>query len=270
MAFNVHNQADKKEEFNLIPKGYRLWVEITHRGMKVGNDSGRRYADLELTVLPGQPFAGKKLWTIIGDPFDAQLAHDIAQSAGDAKEKLLNNQKMALSALGRILEAAGVATPDKPESYNFSSADQQGRPMFHEIHGLRVPVLIGVQTDKDERFPPKNRVNAWLSPNKNRTDYKHYEAATKGEFAPGGPGNPVPQAAAAPAQAGFGFGAQQAAPVAAPATLGGPPGGAPIVAGPAVQFSPPQPFSPFVAQQQVPGAPTPAAQGWPGQPGRAG
>lgn len=281
MTFNVHANADKKEEFNLIPKGYRLWVEINHRGMEIGRESGRRYADLELTVLPGQPFAGKKIWTIIGDPFDAQLAKDIADSAGEAREKLLANQKMALSALGRILEAAGIASPDKPDSYGFKAVDQQGRPMFYEINGLRVPVLVGVREDKSGQYPPKNVVNSWLSPNKNRTDFKHYEAAMKGEFAPANAGPPIVAAPAqtgfgftgggqpaAPAQAGFGFGAQQAAP-AAPA--------APMAPPPASPFGPGATPGPWMQQgNQAPAAAPVAApaapnnQGWPGQPGRAG
>lgn len=285
MAFNVHANADKKEEFNLIPKGYRLWVEINHRGMEVGKESGRRYADLELTVLPNQPFAGKKIWTIIGDPFDAQLAKDIAASAGDAKERLIANQKMALSALGRILEAAGKAKPEEPNSYNFASVDQQGRPMFYEIHQLRVPVLVGIREDKNNAYPPKNVVNSWLSPNKNRTDFKHYEAAMKGEFAPANAGPPIPQQ---PAQAGFGFGAQApATPAGSPPQQGfggfgqhqatpaiAPPAGPP----PASPFGPGAAPGPWMQQgNQAPAtAPAPAApanpnvQGWPGQPGRAG
>jgi len=76
---------------------------------------------------------------------------------------------MGLGQLRRILETAIGATPDNPQSYKQLTDYQQ-------LTGLRVPVKISVETEKDPRYDDKNGVE-FLSPHSSvKSVVKAYDA----------------------------------------------------------------------------------------------
>lgn len=193
--------SQKAEEKNndLIPKGTLLWAVLNCRGLK-NSSKGGRYLDIELTIEDGQPFARRKIWTMIGDPL----------FAGNSEAY----RNMGLSAIRRILEVAFGATPDSPDSYKVMTD-------YSQLTGQIVAVKVAEKKGQDG-YDDKNDVE-FLSPHSSiKSVVKAFEDLKAGVHAPAGAAA-KPGAAKAPAPAtGFSGFAQAPAPAASakPAWLG--------------------------------------------------
>lgn len=179
MSMDFSGSAGAASSFDTITHGQLAFCVLTIRGIKA-SASGGQYIDAELTVDQGQPYAGRKFWEMIGNPFHQ----------GNSEKY----RAMGQIAITRILEAGKGAGPNNPDGYKLGD--------FSELSGLRVPVKIGVE-EGEGGHDDKNRVAEWLTPNPaSKTGFKLYEKLCRGEYSPG------TKAAPAPAQSGFGGQAQ--------------------------------------------------------------
>lgn len=178
---NFGNKVEERSN-DLIPKDTLLWMRITVRGMKNSRDTNGRFVDLELTIAENQPYAGRKVWDTIMDPYDS-LNSQAARDMGTGK-------------IRRILEGVFGARPDNPNSYSL--------PNYEALGGQHlVPVRIDIQKAKaGSGYDDKNTVD-YLSPHSSvkkvvecynllRSGVSKYEKAG---------GTPAP----APQQGGFGM-----------------------------------------------------------------
>ena len=136
-----HKVEEKSFDNDVIPKDTLAWMVVNVRGFQNSKQTNGRYLDIELTVAENQPYAKRKIWDKIADPFDAQNSEEW--------------RNMGYGAIRRILEAVKGATPDNPNSYVLNRLE--------DISGLVVPVLIGIEKGTKEYPDPKNRVD-YLSP----------------------------------------------------------------------------------------------------------
>lgn len=261
MPLNFGQKVKEKTfDTDVIPKDTLVWMVVNVRGIQNSKKTNGRYLDIELTVAEGQPYAKRKIWDKIADPFDTQNSEEW--------------RNMGYGAIRRILEAVKGASPDNPNSYVLNRLE--------DISGLTVPVLVGIEKGDKEYPDDKNRAE-YLSPhssvkkivecfgllqqgiNKHGKDEKPNDG--QGSLLSNGPA-PTP-AAMPPAQQP----APQAAPPAqntAPGWLAGQPqqGQATPAAAPPQQQAP-QGFTqgqqPAPVQQAAPPQP-PAASATPGQP----
>lgn len=136
------NFGQKVDERNneLIPKDTLLWCQLVVRGLKNSRNTNGKMLDLELVVLPGQPYAGRKMWTLIADPFDGNNSEEF--------------RKMGYGQIRRILEGVFGSNPNNPASYNLQSYDQ--------FNGITVPCVTVIEKGKDG-FDDKNKPE-FLSP----------------------------------------------------------------------------------------------------------
>lgn len=175
MSMNFAGYAGQGSDFDLLPKGLLVFANLQVRGVQT-SATPSRYLDVELTVDQGQPFAGRKLWDKIGDPF----------FQGNSEKY----RQMGQVAITRILEAGRGAGPNNPAAYQLND--------FSELSGLRVPIKVGVEEGSDGH-DDKNRVTEWLTPNPaSASGYKGFQKLTSGDH-----GLPQPNGAA-PAASGFG------------------------------------------------------------------
>lgn len=139
---NGLNFGHKVEEKNndTIPKNTLLWCVLAIRQIKNSRETNGRYLDIELTVLDNQPYSRRKIWDKIADPFDTNNSEEW--------------RNMGYLAIRRILEAVKGATPENANSYSLNRLE--------DLHGLTVPVLIGIEKGKDG-YEDKNRVD-YLTP----------------------------------------------------------------------------------------------------------
>lgn len=242
--------AEKSND--VIPKNTLLWGVINIREIKNSRETNGRYLDIEMTVADNIPYARRKVWTKIADPFDSNNSEEW--------------RTMGYGAIRRILEAVKGATPDNANSYVLNQ--------LQDIHGLMVPFMVTVEKAKDG-YDDKNGAE-FLSPfssvKKIVESFKLLQAGTylygKAETAPApgqnsmftGTGAPPPvaapnqpPAAAAPSAAGPGW--------LAPPAAANPPTVAPAQVAPA-SFSPGQPVIPQTsgsAPAAAAPAPAPAA-----------
>lgn len=182
MDFSSH--AGVSTGSDTIPNAQVAWAILAVRGVKASN-SGGEYIDCELTIDDGQPFARRKVWEMIGNPFH--------QGNSEAY------RQMGMVAITRICEAARGASPDNPAGYKLDN--------FQQLNGLRVPIKIGIEEGEGGR-DDKNRVAEWLTPNPaSKSGHKHFQRLMRGEYAL--------NSAPAQTQTGGGFGGG------APASTGG-------------------------------------------------
>lgn len=195
MVMDFSGTAGASSDFDLLPKGQLAFAVLTVRGVKA-SASGGQYIDCELTIDQGQPYAGRKLWDMIGDPFHA----------GNS-EKYRN---MGMLAITRILETGRNAGPHNPAGYQLND--------FSELSGLRVAIKIGVE-EGTGGHEDKNRVAEWLTPNPaSQSGYKGFEKLLKGDVSPNGGtsagagGFGAPAATGGATTGGFGNASGSAAP----------------------------------------------------------
>src|SRR5688500_8887277 len=94
--------AGAASSFDTIPAGQVAFAILTVRGVK-GSASGGQYLDCELVIDAGQPFAGRKVWEMIGDP----------NHPGNSEKY----REMGTIAITRILEAGRGAGPANLAGY---------------------------------------------------------------------------------------------------------------------------------------------------------
>lgn len=181
MVMDFSGTAGVASDFDTIPNGQLAFAVLTVRGVK-DSAAGGGYIDCELTIDQGQPYAGRKVWEKIGNPFHQGNSEKYRQ--------------MGMVAITRILEAGRGAGPNNPAGYQLAD--------FSQLSGLRVPIKIGIEKGTDGH-DDKNRVSEWLTPNpQSGSGYKGFEKLQRGEF---GPSSSAP----APTN-GFGGQAQGGAP----------------------------------------------------------
>lgn len=187
---------------DLIPSGFLCWVVVTFRGMKASGQTSGRYGDLELTVYEGQPLARKKFWDMVADPDDERNSEAWRQSG--------------MASLTRMLESAGYAHHDNPESYvalNGYTCEQ----ILAALDGKRIAVRVKIENG-EEGYADKNKVGDYLTPNPKSSGYKNYMKLSVGDHG-------LTQQQAQPAKPAGAFGqAQPALQQPLPTAGGGHPG----------------------------------------------
>lgn len=208
--------AGQSTSADVLPKGLIVWAWLSVRGVKVNSSTGTKYVDVELTIDDNQPFARRKLWDKIADPYHQANSE--------------NWRQQGLVAITRILEAGRGAGPNNAAGYQISD--------FQQLDGLKVAIKVGVEPGSDG-FDDKNRVADWLTPNPaSQSGHKGYQKLMAGDhgvtspqqqaqqpsngFGNAGGGQPAQQqaggfgnggaAAQQPTGQGGGFGGQQAQP----------------------------------------------------------
>ena len=168
---------------SLIPAGQVAWAIVNVRGVKTSQKGGS-YLDIELTLDEGQPYARRKIWEMVGHPFDQNNSEAYRQ--------------MGMAALARMLECGRGAGPNNKAAYNIND--------FRDLSGARVGIKIKIEKGSGG-YDDKNKVAEWLTPNPTSSGNKDYQRLVAGGDAPGDT-----LSAPAPQQAGFaGFGSQQTA-----------------------------------------------------------
>ena len=142
----------------LIPANTLAFARLTIRGLKTSNNTGGRYADLELIIDSG-PFESRRVWPLIMDPSDAKNSEGA--------------RNMGMGAIQHICEAAGLFDPTNPQTYTrFSNGSFED--VLKAIDGKRVAIKVGIEKGKDGH-QDKNRVLAWLTPNPASADNKGWK-----------------------------------------------------------------------------------------------
>lgn len=211
MTMDFSGNAGAASPFDLLPNGQLAYAILNVRGVKA-SASGGGYLDCELTICEGQPYAGRKLWDMIGDP----------NNAGNSEKY----RQMGTIAITRILEAGRGAGPNNPSGYQINS--------YQDLDGLKVPIKVGVEPGTGGH-DDKNRVAEYLTPNPaSQSGHKGFALLASGTFNAAAAAAPAPAsgfgapAGAAGAPAGFG---NAPAATAAPAGFGAPAAAAPAGGG---------------------------------------
>lgn len=181
-------------DFDVIPNGQLAFAILSVRGVKATN-SGGAYIDCELTIDEGQPYAGRKVWEMIGDP----------NNSGNSEKY----RQMGSIAITRILEAGRGAGPNNPDGYKIAN--------YEQLSGLRVAIKVGIEPGTNGH-DDKNRVKDFLTPNPaSQSGHKGWQQLIAGNFNPNASSG---QQSGGQSQGGFGgFGGGQ------PQTNGQPQGG---------------------------------------------
>lgn len=152
-----------------IPNGLLVWAVINVRSLKT-SQKGSRYLDVELTIDEGQPYARRKIWEMIGDPF----------YEGNTQEY----KQMGMVAISRILEAARGAHLN-PQLYRLND--------FAELNGLRCAIRVGISKGTGG-YDDKNRVGAFLTPDPTSDAYKEFQMLMSGQHHKNKPASGAAQA----------------------------------------------------------------------------
>lgn len=203
--------AGAASSFDTLPAGVLLFAILNVKGTKA-SASGGGYLDCELTIDQGQPYAGRKIFDMIGDPMNA----------GNSEKY----RDMGSIAITRILECRG-AGPNNPNGYKIDN--------YAQLSGARVGIKVGIEAGTNGH-DDKNRVSEWLTPNPasqsgnkgwvklmagdhnlptaggtSGAQASGFGNAGTGQAATGGFGNAAGGGAAASANSGFGAAAANAA-----------------------------------------------------------
>lgn len=169
-----------------IPNGVLLYAIVNVRGLKPSK-SGGGYLDVELTIDDNQPFARRKIWTMVGDP----------NHAGNSEAY----RQMGMVAISRMLESGRGAGPANPAAYHINA--------YSDLSGLRVPIKVK-EVPAQNGYDAKNDVAEWLTPNPQSGCAKLYERLIKGDHGVQRPAQSIPRSNAAQQTNAFGgFGSQQ-------------------------------------------------------------
>jgi hypothetical protein len=151
----------------LIPHGTLAFAIITVQSVKQSNNTGGTYYNVALTLIDG-PYEGRKIFEKIADINDTR-----------------NNETwrgMAVKAITRIFEVAGIFKPSDPKTYDAFI----GRPtsdIMNFIDGKRCAVRIKIEKSKDPAYADKNNVGDWLSSNPSSGGFKDYQKLIGGQQA---------------------------------------------------------------------------------------
>jgi hypothetical protein len=161
----MNNKTGLSSPMDLIPRGYLCWAQVEFRGMKVSPTTGSRYADVALTIADKQPYARKKIFTKIGDP--------------DHPDNSAAYRQMGMTALTRMVEAAGLADPNDNASYEkfkTMNAEQVLILLEKKYVAIKVKVEPGQQGYED-----KNDVGEFLTPNAASQAHRSFVKLTSGD-----------------------------------------------------------------------------------------
>lgn len=163
--------TDQMGDFDLIPDKTLAWAIVKVKQYGPGGSpedfitpskstEGGAYLDLELTICEG-PHIRRKVFEMVG----------VAGS-----EAYVNQGRAAVRAM---LEVGRGANPtSNPNGYKIRD--------YGDLNGLKVAVKIkqergGIKNAQtQERYPDKNRVAAWLTPNKESSAHKDWERLLSG------------------------------------------------------------------------------------------
>lgn len=185
----INQQSGVSSPMDLIPRGYLCWAKLTFTGMKVSQQTGSRYGEIDLTIADSQPFARKKIFTRVADP--------------DFESNTEGYRAMGMVALTRMVESAGIVDPADAASYEKLNG-KSCEAVLMMLDNKYVAIKVKVDAGKDG-YPDKNEVGEFLTPNTASQSHKNFVKLTNGDH--GVQANP----AAAP-KSGFGTAATPAAP----------------------------------------------------------
>jgi hypothetical protein len=209
--------VDQLGDFDLIPDKTLAWAIVKVKNYGPGGhpddwitpskSSDGGYLNLELTICEG-PYMKRKVFEMVG----------VAGS-----EAYVNQGRAAIRAM---LEVGRGANPtSNPAGYKIMD--------YGDLNGLKVAVKIKVEkgglknhttdaqyaTAESDRYPDKNRVAAWLTPNKESSAHKDWERLLSGNAQAPSAAPSVGNVASGSAAPAWAKPATTAAPVpAAPAT----------------------------------------------------
>lgn len=183
--FDLNNAQTQRTEFDLIPDGTIVPVQMTVRPGNAGEggwlkrssniDTPCLMIDAEFIILEGE-HAKRKIWSL----FTVEGTTDGHQKAAD----------ITLSRLRGIVESArGVKpTDNSPEAVQARRLNSVG-----DLDGIRFWAVIGVEKSRDERYKDKNNIKAVITPD--RPEWRKLEQVVKASAA-----SPTASATAATAQ----------------------------------------------------------------------
>ncbi len=163
MSFAGQAGAGQDMDNSLLPEGQMAYVRINFRDLHTNTKTGTRSLDLELTICENQPYAGRKIWMYMADPFWGQNSED--------------HNEMGKVHFARILEIGNGAGPQNMAGYDLGAWPEG----FQRLSGMVAAVRIGVEKGKDG-YNDKNKVVEFLSNNPDSASFKMYEALTQGHF----------------------------------------------------------------------------------------
>lgn len=145
---------------SLMPNGQLAWAIVHVKGLRSNATTGSRSLELELTLDDNQPFARKKIWPYVADPFHAGNSEAYRQ--------------MGMLAITRMLECGKQAGPNNPAAYKLNA--------FEELNGLRIAIKIGIEKGTDG-YEDKNKVAEYLTPNPaSGSGHKDYSRLISGDY----------------------------------------------------------------------------------------
>jgi len=164
--------TDQMGDFDLIPDKTLAWAIMKVKNYGPGghpddwitpskSTEGGAYLNLELTICEG-PYMRRKIFEMVG----------VAGS-----EAYVNQGRAAIRAM---LEVGRGANPvSSPAGYKIQD--------YGDLNGLKVAVKIkvekGSKKDDGSSYPDKNRVAAWLTPNKESSAHKDWNRLLTGDTA---------------------------------------------------------------------------------------
>lgn len=137
----LSSSHSKGQQIGLIPHGTVSKAVLNVRGIKPSQKGGQ-YIDCEFTLVGGE-FNGRKVWSIIMDPY----------FAGNSQQAKDIGSKFSV----RLLETAGV--PEATYS-QFTSIQQ----IAEQIAGKECVIKVGIKKGEGG-YQDKNTVLDYLSPN---------------------------------------------------------------------------------------------------------
>ena len=163
MSFAGQAGAGQDMDNSLLPDNQMAFVRINYRELHTNTNTGTRSLDLELTICENQPYAGRKIWMYMADPFWSQNS-----------EKY---NEMGKVHFARILEIGNNAGPNNLAGYDIGAWPDG----FQNLNGMVAAVRIGIEKGENG-YSDKNKVVEFLSNNPDSASFKMYEALTQGHY----------------------------------------------------------------------------------------
>lgn len=200
--FTPEDGIGEEREFTPIPANTKV-PAILHIEEVKQSKGGHWMHKMALTVSRGQ-YKGRKVFNYQLLPMQKEM-HPTAN-------------EISKVAYTRILEAAEVFNPDKPETYNVfnscGSVQEFAQKVAAAIEGAEVAVRLGIE-EGDGGFGPRNKINEWYTPNPKSHGHKGWQEVMSN----GGASDPNPNPAASTQSAPDSLTNDPATPAGAPAWL---------------------------------------------------
>jgi hypothetical protein len=171
MNFNQDSAATGNVE--LVPQGTlaRATISFEKDGLskpnhEKGTPGGGHYKECKITLADGR-YARRVIFHYLSNPEDAKNSEAA--------------RNMGLSALVRMLEAAGVFDPSNPASYRAMSFDQACAALV-QAQGMNRTIAVEVGIAKSTGgYQDKNVVRAFLSPNPKSDSHAKWKKLLAGD-----------------------------------------------------------------------------------------